>query len=216
MVPMMHVDHLIFAAGPEGIKADAARIAEQLGTEYKDGGFHPRFGTRNHIIPLADARYIEVVEVLDHPAAEKAPFGQAVRARSNMGGGWMAWVISVDDIAPVEERLGRAAVEGSRQFPDGRRLEWQQIGIRGLIADPQLPYFVRWRSGADVRPSALHGDVRLTGLEISGSAERLGEWLQHEISDTLDGVELHLVAPNGVPGINRIHFSSPTKGEVGI
>ncbi|WP_296138214.1 VOC family protein [uncultured Tessaracoccus sp.] len=212
----MHVDHLIFAAGPEGIKADAARIAEQLGTEYKDGGFHPRFGTRNHIIPLADARYIEVVEVLDHPAAEKAPFGQAVRARSNMGGGWMAWVISVDDIAPVEERLGRAAVEGSRQFPDGRRLEWQQIGIRGLIADPQLPYFVRWRSGADVRPSALHGDVRLTGLEISGSAERLGEWLQHEISDTLDGVELHLVAPNGVPGINRIHFSSPTKGEVGI
>ncbi len=216
MVPMMHVDHLIFAAGPEGIKADAARIAEQLGTEYKDGGFHPRFGTRNHIIPLADARYIEVVEVLDHPAAEKAPFGQAVRARSNMGGGWMAWVISVDDITPVEERLGRAAVEGSRQFPDGRRLEWQQIGIRGLIADPQLPYFVRWRSDADVRPSALHGDVRLTGLEISGSAERLGEWLQHEISDTLDGVELHLVAPNGVPGINRIHFSSPTKGEVGI
>ena len=91
----MHVDHLIFATGPDGLKAEAARLAAALGTDYKDGGFHPRFGTRNHIIPLTDARYIEVVEVLDHPAAEKAAFGQAVRARSNMGGGWLGWVVSV-------------------------------------------------------------------------------------------------------------------------
>ena len=210
----MHVDHLIFAAGPDGLKADAARLADVLGTEYKDGGVHPRFGTRNHIIPLADARYIEVVEVLDHPAADKAPFGQAVRARSNMGGGWMAWVVSVDDITPVEERLGRKSVDGSRVFPDGRRLEWQQIGIRGLIADPQLPYFIQWKSDPEVRPSALHGDVKLKGFEISGSADRLHDWLQREISDTLDGVEFHLVAPNGMPGINRVRFESPTEGEV--
>lgn len=211
---MMHVDHLIFAAGPEGLKADAARLAEALGTEYKDGGFHPRFGTRNHIIPLAEARYIEIVEVLDHPAADKAPFGQAVRARSDMGGGWMAWVVSVDDISPIEHRLERAAVPGSRQFPDGRRLEWHQIGIKGLIADPQLPYFVQWESPEDVRPSALHGEVHLKGLEVSGSAERLSEWLEHEISDNLDGIEFHLVAPNGMPGINRVVFESPSKGEV--
>lgn len=212
----MHVDHLIFAAGPEGLKADAARLADSLGTEFKDGGVHPRFGTRNHIIPLADSRYIEVVEVLDHPAADKVPFGQAVRARSAMGGGWMAWVVSVDDMAPIEQRLDRKAVEGSRVFPDGRRLEWLQIGIRGLIADPQLPYFIQWKSDADVRPSALHGDVRLEGLEISGSAERLSEWLHHEISDSLDGVAFHLVAPNGMPGINRVQFRSPAKGEVSL
>lgn len=210
----MHVDHLIFAAGPDGLKADAARLAETLGAEFKDGGFHPRFGTRNHIIPLADSRYIEVVEVLDHPAADKAPFGQAVRARSNMGGGWMAWVVSVDDITPIEERLERAAVPGSRLFPDGRRLEWKQIGIKGLIADPQLPYFVQWESDADVRPSALKGEVKVTGLEISGSADRLGEWLDHEISDNLDGIEFHLVAPNGMPGINRVQFESPSQGVV--
>ena len=32
-----------------------------------------------------------VVEVLDHPASDKAPFGQAVRARSADGGGWLGW-----------------------------------------------------------------------------------------------------------------------------
>lgn len=84
----MHLDHMMFASGPAGLRADAERLADLLGTGFKDGGFHPRFGTRNHIIPLTNARYIEVVEVLDHPAADKAAFGQAVRARWT--GRWLA------------------------------------------------------------------------------------------------------------------------------
>lgn len=212
----MHVDHLIFATGPCGLAAQAARLADELGTHYKDGGFHPRFGTRNHIIPLTDARYIEVVEVLDHPAADKAAFGQAVRARSEMGGGWLGWVVSVPDIAPFERRLDRSAVPGSRQFPDGRRLEWSQIGIRGLIADPQLPYFLQWKSDDSVRPSALPGDVSLKEIQISGNKARLSEWLGEEIGASLDGVKLDLTTPRGMPGITSVTFDTPTKGIVTI
>ncbi len=72
-----------------------------MGEPFQDGGVHPRFGTRNRILPLRDDTYLEVVEVLDHPASDKAPFGQAVRARSLLGGGWLGWVVAVDDIAPV-------------------------------------------------------------------------------------------------------------------
>ena len=212
----MHVDHLMYATGPGGLKAEAERLAAALGTDYKDGGFHPRFGTRNHIIPLADARYIEVVEVLDHPAAEKAAFGQAVRARSEMGGGWLGWVVSVPTIASFEQRLDRSAVPGSRLFPDGRRLEWVQIGIRGLIADPQLPYFLEWKSDDSLRPAALPAEVSLTELQISGSAERLSEWLDLPIGDELDGIKLDLVAPRGTPGISSVTFDSPAKGIVTI
>lgn len=211
----MHVDHLIFAIGPAGLRADAERLAGELGVEFKDGGFHPRFGTRNHIIPLADSRYIEVVEVLDHPAAEKAPFGQAVRARSEMGGGWLGWVVSVDDLSRYETRLERSSVPGSRHFPDGRKLEWKQIGIKGLIADPQLPYFLEWVSDETLRPSALSSHARLDELEISGSADRLSDWLDAPVADTLDGVTLNLVAPNGQPGINRVTFETPA-GRVSI
>ena len=71
------------------------------------------------VLPLADHTYLEVVEVLDHPASDKAPFGQAVRARSALGGGWLGWVVAVDDIAVVERRLGREAV--ARQPAPSRR-----------------------------------------------------------------------------------------------
>lgn len=97
----MHVDHLMFAAGPAGLDEDAARLGEILGTSFINGGVHPSFGTRNRILPLSGPRYIEIVEVLDHPAAEKAVFGQAVRARQEQGGGWMGWAVSVDDLSTL-------------------------------------------------------------------------------------------------------------------
>ena len=53
------------------------------------------------------------------PPSYKAPFGQAVRARSEAGGGWLGWASQVDDISEAEQRLGREAVVGSRHRPDG-------------------------------------------------------------------------------------------------
>ncbi|HRC17356.1 MAG: VOC family protein, partial [Tetrasphaera sp.] len=118
----MRVDHVVYAAEQDGARATAERLAGTLGVEPVDGGVHPRFGTRNVILPLADERYVEVVEVLDHPASDKAPFGQVVRARSEAGGGWLGWVIEVDDMAAQEARLGREAVQGNRHRPDGVEL----------------------------------------------------------------------------------------------
>src|SRR5215203_2717740 len=135
----MRVDHVVYAAERDGLKATAQRLAEQIGVAPVDGGVHPRFGTRNIILPLAHERYVEVVEVLDHPASDKAPFGQAVRARSEAGGGWLGWVVAVDDLGPLEQRIGRPPVDGHRHLPDGTTLEWQQLGVKDLQVDPQLP-----------------------------------------------------------------------------
>src|SRR6186713_2714336 len=122
----MRVDHVVYAAERDGLKATAQRLAAQIGVTPVDGGIHPRFGTRNIILPLAHQRYVEVVTVLDHPASDKAPFGQAVRARSEAGGGWLAWVVSVPDMSEVEKRLGRESVVGSRHRPDGVLFSWRQ------------------------------------------------------------------------------------------
>ena len=207
----MRLDHVSYACEPDGLAATADRIAANLGMDPVKGGVHPRFGTRNMIFPLVNGQYLEVVEVLDHPASTKAPFGQAVRARSEAGGGWMGWCVAVDDLAPFEERLGRSAVPGNRKFPDGQELTWQQIGIKGLIADPQVPYLLRWDEGTEaLHPSqARPASVKLACLTIAGSSERVTEWLGTAVEETLDGVQVQWIAPNGTPGIMSVTFETP-------
>jgi hypothetical protein len=203
------MDHVSYACESDGLAATTERIAAALGVEAVRGGVHPRFGTRNMIIPLTDHHYLEVVEVLDHPASDKAPFGQAVRARSQAGGGWMGWCVAVDDLTPFEERLGRSAVPGNRKFPDGRELVWQQIGIKGLIADPQVPYMLKWEGDPALHPSlARPSTVRLASLTIAGSAERLTEWLGQPVEQPLEDVAVEWIAPRGTPGIMSVTFET--------
>ncbi len=204
----MHLDHVIYAAGPQGLSAEAERLESLLGVKSVDGGLHPGFGTQMRLIPLLDSRYIEIVEVLDHPAAAKAPYGQAVRARSDQGGGWLGWVVSMDDLTSYEVRLERKAVPGVRHFPDGRKLEWEQLGVKGLIADPQLPFFIRWISESSVLPSALPASIGLPGMPIAGSRERVAEWVGAEIPDVFDGVDISFDSPSGYPGVMSVTFST--------
>ncbi len=206
----MRLDHLSFAAGPDGLASTAQRIGELLGTEFRDGGVHPRFGTRNVILPLAGHTYLEIVEVLDHPASDKAPFGQAVRARSQLGGGWLGWVVAVDDIAAVETRLGRESAQGNRKRPDGTELLWRQIGINGLIADPQLPFFIEWQVPSGMHPSAgADPDFTLACLEIAGDPQRVSEWLGETVEAPLEDVKVEWVAPHGTPGIIAAQVQTP-------
>ena len=157
-----------------------------------------------------------VTSRLDHPAAEKAVFGQAVRARQEQGGGWMGWAVSVDDLAPYEKRLERESVPGNRTFPDGRHLEWRQIGIKGLMADPQLPFFIKWTSPAELLPSSLSGNVTLASVEVSGSRQRVENWLGETIPDEVEGITFDFTSPNGHPGIDAVTFDTPSHGRVRI
>ena len=180
-----------------------------LGAEFVDGGVHPRFGTVNHILPLENDRYIEVVDVLDHPASDKAPFGQAVRARKELGGGWLGWVVAVRDMERMEKRLGRPAVPGNRHRPDGVNLTWRQIGVKGLIADPQLPFFIHWDDLSE-HPSVGGKGTKLTALEIAGDPVRVTDWIGHPADHLLDDLDVAWVGPNGQPGLVAAVFETPT------
>jgi hypothetical protein len=210
----MHLDHLSFAAGPEGLEATARRLGVQLGVRFLDGGFHPRFGTRNWILPLTDGQYLEVVGVLDHPAADNAPFGQAVRARSAEGGGWLGWVIAVDDLAPIEQRVGRLAIEGHRHLPNGTVLTWHQLGVKDLQVDPQLPFFVQWSRDA-VHPSLGGREVELLKIEIAGDPTRVDQWLGGRSTEILADVDIDWCRPRDRTGLAAAIFSTP-RGEVRI
>ncbi|GAB4075443.1 VOC family protein [Nostocoides australiense] len=205
----MRVDHVSYAAEPDGLHATAERLAAQLGVTPVEGGIHPRFGTRNIILPLAHERYVEVVEVLDHPSADKAPFGQAVRQRSEIGGGWLGWVVRVDALSDLEERLGRSAVDGNRRMPDGREFKWRQLGVRGLQSDPQLPFFVEWDADSPHPSDEAHTQVTMTSMQIAGDPDRVKDWLGLPAETTSTVIHFDFVAPHGTPGLMSVTFNTP-------
>lgn len=219
----MRLDHLSYAAGPDGLASTAKRLGDLLDQEFVDGGVHPRFGTRNMTLPLRGGIYLEVVEALDHPASDKAPFGQAVKARSALGGGWLGWVVSVDDISKIEARLGRSAVAGNRRLPNGTELLWKQLGVNGLLSDPQLPFFVQWLSEPELHPGNAGSDITLTHVEISGDPKRVRDYLGESLQKRVDpwtgrpaeNVAVDWVAEHGTPGLVAVRFQTPN-GEVRI
>lgn len=207
-MPVVRLDHVSYAAPLDGFASAVQRIGSLLGAGLVDGGLHPRFGTRNFTLPLAGGTYLEVVGALDHPATDKEPFGQAVKRRGATGGGWLGWVVAVDDISQVEARIGRPAVPGNRHRPDGYELHWRQIGVRDLMADPALPFFVQWQVEADQHPSAGAGEeLRIERLEICGDPGSVSRWLGEPANHPLEQVEVVWVSADE-PGLVAVHFAT--------
>ena len=208
----MKLDHVSYAVLPGELAGTVSRLGNELGAAFVDGGRHPRFGTHNFILALADGTYVEVVAPLDHPAVDSAPFGQAVRQRANSGGGWMGWVLRVDDLAPIESELGRSSGQGHRQLPDGRDLTWQQIGVLDLIADPQLPYFIHW-DDMGMHPSVGGTcSASVAELEISGDETTLDRWLA--LTGRPQGLTINWVADEE-SGVTTVVFDTPN-GRIAI
>ncbi|TAK69453.1 MAG: VOC family protein [Actinomycetota bacterium] len=207
----MRLDHVSYACTNEEIGDVVQRLGSALGGTFTDGGRHPRFGTRNFILPLAAGTYLEVVAALEHPAADKAPFGQAVRRRCGLGGGWLGWVVAVPDLAPYEQRLGRAAVPGNRVRPDGVELRWHQIGILDVLDDPQLPFFTHWEVEPALHPSATASDaIAIHGLQIAGDPVTLARWLGEPADHPLEDIDVTWTTgeDGGSTGLSAVVFQT--------
>ena len=96
-----------------------------------------------------------------------------------------------------------------RHFPDGRKPEWEQVGVKGLLADPQLPFFIHWLSEHELQPKALKGTIELVEIEIAGTRGRVEDWLGIEVGDAFDGVSISFTSPNGQPGLAAATFDTP-------
>jgi hypothetical protein len=205
----MQLDHVAYAVTNAELADTVQRLGADLGVAFIDGGKHPRAGTRNFILPLASGQYIEIVAPLEHPVAETVPFGQAVRNRAEAGGGWMGWAVRVDDVAPLEARIGRSAGLGHRQRPGGADLTWKQIGVIDLIAEPILPFFIKW-DDMSAHPS-IGGtpDVKITEFAFSGDRDSLSSWLGDSPENLLDDIALTWIEDDEI-GLNSVTFQTST------
>jgi len=209
----MRLDHVSYVTSHDQLADTVQRLGSRLGSTFVDGGVHPRFGTRNFTLPLQNGHYIEVVCPLDHPASDSSPFGKAVSKRAAEGGGWLTWVVAVDDVAAIELRLGRQAVDGHRTKPDGADIRWKQIGVLGTLEDRQLPFFIEWIENH--HPSTDGKAVAtITKVEIAGDEKTIAEWLgsnaQQAMGDNIEVIWLSPADNDGENGIVAVHLNTPS------
>ena len=186
----MHIDQVSYITPRNQLADTFQRLGVRLGSTFVDGGIHPRFGTRNFTLPLQNNHYLEVVCPLDHPSSDSTPFGKTVSQRATEDGGWLSWVVAVDDVSKIEKRLGCAAVDGHRTKPDGKDLAWKQIGVLGTLEDKQLPFFIEWLS-LDNPSTDGKAIAKIVKVEIAGDESRIEEWLGLKLP-TIIGLALKL------------------------
>ena len=209
----MRLDHVSYVTSHDQLADTVQRLGSRLGSTFVDGGVHPRFGTRNFTLPLQNGHYIEVVCPLDHPASDSSPFGKAVSRRAAEGGGWLTWVVAVDDVSAIETRLGRPAVDGHRTKPDGTDIRWKQIGVLGTLEDRQLPFFIEWIENH--HPSTDGKAVAtIVKVEIAGDEATITNYLGSDTAKALgDNVEVVWLSPadnDGENGIVAVHLMTPS------
>ena len=209
----MRLDHVSYVTSHDQLADTVQRLGSRLGSTFVDGGVHPRFGTRNFTLPLQNGHYIEVVCPLDHPASDSSPFGKAVSRRAAEGGGWLTWVVAVDDVSAIETRLGRPAVDGHRTKPDGTDIRWKQIGVLGTLEDRQIPFFIEWIENH--HPSTDGKAVAtIVKVEIAGDEATITNYLGSDTAKALgDNVEVVWLSPadnDGENGIVAVHLNTPS------
>ena len=142
------LDHLVYAV------PDLARgvrdLAERLGTRPLPGGSHPAWRTRNALLPLGPASYLEIIG--PDPDAPSPPtiFGIATLAAPRLA----TWAAKSADLARLAERARSHGIDlgalgpGRRVEPDGAVLAWELTDPFRPRAGGVLPFFIHWRGEA--------------------------------------------------------------------
>ncbi len=158
---MLALDHLAIVCADlqQGVNWAEAR----LGVPFQSGGQHPRFGTHNRLLGLADGLYLEVISPDPDPdAVVTGPrwFGLDHPPQSPQLGNWICQAENLDKHAP---HAGHAIALSRGD------LEWQIT----VPTDGSLPYggafptLIKWGVGS-THPSATlaPSGLRLTALHV--------------------------------------------------
>ncbi len=158
------IDHVLIAV--EDLEL-AVEVYEQLGFQVLRGGDHPRMGTSNALVPLADGTYLELIAVRDAALAEQAvPFVMAALRSENR---LARFVVESDNLESDVIAIRARGLEigdpqaGERNRPDGEKVRWRAA----FPADMRFPFVIQ-----DVTPRAVRVPPPEFGI---GRSLRMGD-----------------------------------------
>lgn len=146
---ILGIDHILIAVDDV---EQAAATYRRLGFQVIAGGAHPKMGTHNALVPLADGVYLELIGVQDRSLARRFPHTRHVLEALARPNRLALFALDTDDVG-AEAVAARArgleitdAEEGERVRPDGQRVVWRTAHP----GDARLPFLLQ-----DVTPRNL-------------------------------------------------------------
>ncbi len=152
------VDHVLVAIDDMDAAAKAYR---RLGFEVQPGGEHPRMGTFNSLVPVADGAYIELIGVKDRGLADKFPNSRLVVRALGRENRIATFALVSNNLKQDIETLRARGLEigdpidGERMRPDGQKVAWRSAHFE----DPNLPFLIE-----DITPHHVRVPVPSQGI----------------------------------------------------
>jgi hypothetical protein len=156
------IDHLVWAA-PD-LDAEIERFARWTGVRASPGGRHPSEGTRNALIRLGPASYLELIG--PDPTLPSPPhprwFGLDRLTEPRLVT-WAAKATDLDRLAAAARSAGVPLGEvrrGGRELADGRMLSWRLTYPDVRVGGGLVPFLIDWGDSPHPAQTAAEG----TGL----------------------------------------------------
>ena len=176
---LAQVDHLVYATPNLNLGIETAE--KLFGVRATPGGQHPGLGTRNALIALGPASYLEIIGPDPDQPRPVGPrrFGiDDLKAPHLLT--WVAKGKSLETFAADAKAHGvdlGAVLPGSRTRPDGVVLKWTYTDPQTVLADRLIPYLIDWGSSPHPSATAAKG-VTLVGLRAEHpNAEKVQKML---------------------------------------
>ena len=156
---LARVDHLVYAT-PD-LNRGVEEIEKILGVRATPGGQHPGRGTRNALITLGPAIYLEIIapDPEQPPPKTPRPFGIDGLKESRL----VAWAAKGSDLERLRDEAARKGarlgevMSGSRRRTDGVLLSWRYTDPQTVLADGLVPFFIDWGQSPHPARTAAQG-----------------------------------------------------------
>lgn len=161
------VDHLIRAVPDLEEGRDA--IERLLGVRPAVGGRHPAYGTRNALLALGPATYLEVMA--PDPELERPDRGRLFGLDAPCEARLVTWVLREEAIEGAATRARSRGValgpvrSGSRERPDGTVLSWRLTDPYAMPLGGAVPFLIAWGDTPHPASAAPPGG-ELVGLVV--------------------------------------------------
>ena len=182
------IDHLVYATPDLQVGVD--RIEKLLGVRASQGGQHPGLGTRNALVALGPATYLEIIGPDPEQPAPSGPrrFGIDTLKQPHLLT-WVAKGTEFDQLWAKAAKNGGAlgkVIPGSRKRPDGVTLTWRYTDPNVVLADRLIPYFIDWGTSPHPASTATKGATLIALRAEHPDPERVQKML------AVLGLDLHV------------------------